>query len=411
MTREAEQSVLGSMILDNECISLVTEMLTPEMFMDATHRTIFTGVVDLSDQGIDIDIVQVRNLGVDAQVAVAICEVVPHAASVEHYAKIVIDSYKVSMLRSLAKEIENIAHTDIKPDDMIAQVQGMVTKHTDHDDSKVVDSVADIAKTISFEKGGAKRIPTGVTAIDEIIIGICKTDYVIVAGRPGMGKTSLLLDIAVNMSWYNGFPAAFYTCEMSPKQLVSRMASARCEVPLFRIEKGYATPVEKDNMYEAARQMETCPLYIKKTGGITPMGLKRKISADKRKYGIKAAFVDYLQLLQPDQASRSQYEDITSISRAIKQVVIQTGVPIIMGSQLKRTEHAKKPTMTDFRGSGAIEEDADIIIALHRDSYYTPDEPDELAEAIILKGRHFGSGKADLRFIGSLTHFVDRGGV
>jgi len=404
----AEQAVLGSMMLDNDCISAVCEILIAEMFQDLTHRMAFDGMVKLNDTGTPIDFVQVKNLGVPADQVVLIAESVPSAASAEYYAKIVLDTYKVVQLSNLSNEIKLIVTNEDNPDEKIAQVQKAVTEHTEHEDLKVIDHVADIGKTLSFEKGGSRRIPTGLNGIDDIIIGICKTDYVIIAGRPGMGKTSLLLDIAVNMSWGNGFPVGVYSCEMSKEQLVSRMASARCGVSLYRVEKGHASDDEKAMLYEAVAQMKDCPMYIKSAGGLTPSGLMRKISSDKRKHNIQAAFVDYLQLMQPDGKTRSQYEDITSISRAIKPIIIKTGVPIIMASQLKRIEHAKKPTMTDFRGSGAIEEDTDIIIGLHRDSYYTPDEPDELAEAIILKGRHFGPGKADLRFEGKLTHFTDK---
>ena len=395
-------------MLDNECIPIVCEILCSDMFQDAMHRIAFAGIVKLHDAGTPVDLVQVKNLGLSVPLVRTIAESVPHAASAEYYAKIVLSTYKVIRLKELSTEILRITANDTDPDKMIASVQKSVTEYTEHDDLKEMDHVADIGKTLSFEKGGSRRIPTGLTAIDGIIIGICKTDYMIVAGRPGMGKTSLLLDIAVNMSWGNSFPVAFYSCEMSPEQLVKRMASARSGVPLFRAEKGFADETEKERLYEAVNQMKTCPMYMKSTGGLTPSALRRKISSDKRKYNIQAAFVDYLQLMQPDGRSKSQYEDITQISRSIKPIIMQTGVPIIMASQLKRIEHAKRPTMTDFRGSGAIEEDTDIIIGLHRESYYTPAEPDDKAEAIILKGRHFGTGVAEIKFKGSLTHFSDK---
>lgn len=408
MTREAEQAVLGSMMLDNECISLVCEILHVDMFQDPIHRIVFEGCVRLNDTDTPVDLVQVRNFGIDLHTVEQIAESVPHAASAEYYAKIVLETYKVTRLNELSAKIQAITSSGDTPDAMIAEVQKSVTEHTEHDDLKEIDHVADIGKTLSFEKGGSRRIPTGLKAIDEIVIGVAKTDYVIVAGRPGMGKTSLLLDIAVNMSWGNSFPVAFYSCEMSKEQLVSRMASARCGVPLFKVEKGYASAEEKEMLYEAVRQMQDCPLYMKSTGGLTPSALRRKISSDKRKYNIQAAFVDYLQLMQPDGKTKSQYEDITQISRSIKPIIVQTGVPIVMASQLKRIEHAKKPTMTDFRGSGAIEEDTDVIIGLHRESYYDHEAPDAKDLAIVLKGRHFGTGEAEIVFDGKLTHFKDK---
>ena len=417
MSFEAEKAVLGSMILDSECIPVVCETLQVDMLPDMAHRTIFKAIVKLYDDGTAIDFLTLRdeltragNLqqanGVDYIVHVAEC--VPSAASAEYYAKIVLESYKVIQLKALAQDITRITADTIEPDEMIAKVQKSVTEHTAHEDLKVIDKIGDIAANLSFECNGSRRIPTGFKAIDDIIIGIGKADFVIIAGRPSMGKTSLLLDIAVNMSWHNGFPVGFYSCEMLPEQLAGRMASARSEVSLYRVEKGHASKEEKNLIYEAARQMKDVPLYVKATSGLTPGALKRKILSDKRKYGIKVAFVDYLQLMQPDGKIGKEYENITNISRAIKPIILQTGVSVIMASQLRRTEHAKRPTMTDFRGSGAIEEDAEIIIGLHRPSYYTPEDPDNEAEAIILKGKHFGTGVAKLEFEGKLTHFRDK---
>lgn len=408
MSFEAEQATLGSMILDNDCISLVSEILFTDMFQDATHRLAFEGMVRLNNAGTPIDAVQVRNLGIPTETARQIAESVPHAASAEYYAKIVLETYKVVQLNKLSDGIRSITTESILPDEMISKVQQLVTERTSHEDLRVIDSVGDIAKTLSFKINGSKRIPTGFKNIDNIIIGVSKADFIIIAGRPSMGKTSLMLDIAVNMSWENGFPTAFYSCEMLPEQLTSRIASARAGISLYKVEKGYAKPEEIELLEEAARQMKDVPIYIKGTSGLTPSALKRKILSDKRKYGIKVAFVDHLHLMYPDGQSGKEYENLTNISKAFKSIIIQTGIPIILGCQLRRTEESKRPTMKDLRGSGAIEQDGDVIIGIHRPSYYTPDEPDPESEAIVLKGKHFGMGKADLLFDGSLTHFRDK---
>lgn len=302
MSFEAEQATLGSMIIDNECIPLICETLCADMFQDVHHRMIFEGIVRLNDGGIAVDLLQVRNLGVSATVAVQIGESVPSAASAEYYAKIVLESYKVTQLKALSEDIKRITADTIEPDEMIAKVQKSVTERTEHEDAKVIDKVGDIAAGLSFECNGSKRIPTGFKDIDNIIIGIGKADFVIVAGRPSMGKTSLMVDISVNMSWYNGFPTAFYSCEMTPEQIAGRIASARSEVSLYRAEKGYADETEKELLYEAARQMKDVPIYIKQTSGLTPSALRRRILSDKRKYGIKVAFVDHLHLMFPGRA-------------------------------------------------------------------------------------------------------------
>lgn len=409
---EAQAAVLGSMVLSQECIAEVADKLNVDMFSTVGLKYIWKALLSLDDKQIKIDLLILKNElgdklseigGIDYVIKVV--ETVPHAASVDYYSDIVLEYYRKAEIAKLGPQIDRIATSDVGVEVMYSEIAKAVETATVASDKKVVEHVGDVAKGIKFEEGGSNRIPTGYQAIDNIIVGLVESDLLILAGRPGMGKTALMADIASSMSWTRKIPTAFYSCEMRPEQIVRRMASARCRVPLYSVEKGYASQDQRDMLYEAAKQMQDCPMYIKAAGGLTPSILKRRIMQDKRRYGIKAVFVDYLQLLRPDGGSRGQYEDLTSISRAMKQVVISTGVPMILGSQLKRTEDAKKPSLSDLRGSGAIEEDADIVLAIHRPSYWTPTQPDSEAYGYILKGRHFGTGVAPLQFTGNLTHF------
>ena len=410
MNLEAEQAVIASFIMDNECVALVSDVLTPDMFLDIRNRKMYEDCLALVDDGKPITTLLLRDKGTSAQYIGVIHDAACSSATVEWQAGLVLDAYKKSEISILGAEITRIA-TGINPaDDMLSDVAKAVDARTQHDTSKELDHVGDIAKTVSFEPGGSNRIPTGFKDIDSIIVGLYETDYLVIGGRPGIGKTSIMVDMATNMSWGQGIPTAFYSCEMSTETIVKRMASARCGVSLYAAEMGFATKEQIEMLYEAANQMKDCPIYIKKTASLTPSGLKRKIASDMRKYGIKAAFVDYIQIMQPERQC-SRYERITEISEGLKLIPVSLGVPIVVGSQLNRSidkRDCKRPTLTDFRDSGAIEEHATIVIGLHRESYYTPDTPDDHAEAIILKGRDFGTGKADLSFNGKLTHFTDK---
>jgi len=408
MSKEAELSVLCSMILKNEAIGVVGEKLTSKMFTNQYNRDVFDKMMELDAKGIPVDEVQLQTINVPMKYIADLFDYEPHGESAEYHADIVLESYRKAEVKRLAQDLAAITSGSGTASDWIVEADKAFRDRTEFNEAEK-EHVADIVETVKFGKDGSNRIPTGFNGIDDTILGVDITDYVIIAGRPGMGKTSLMVDILTDISGIRGIPASFYSCEMSPQQIVKRMCSAISGVPLFRVESKNAYPLEDDvpKLEQASRQISTCPMYIKSAGGISPSRLKRMIANDRRKYGVKIAFVDHLHLMRADKPTGSGYQDLTSISRAVKQIVLETGVPIIMGCQLSRTEEAKEPRLTDLRGTGAIEEDADIVIGIHRPSYWTM-EPDIDAEFHILKGRHFGTGVGEAEFHGQITSFQDK---
>ena len=409
---EATQATLGSMIVDNDCIAEIADKLTLDMFPEIEDRQIWTAILALHDEGSAVDLLTLRDkIGkgvIDIPYVIKVCESMPSSASVGHYSDIVVEDYRSDEVTRLGEDVTRISQSEETASDKLVLVDKAFRSRTEFDKAED-DHIGDIAGKVVFGKDGSSRIPVGLNAIDNIIIGAEPTDYIVVAGRPGMGKTSLMVDICTSMSGIRGIPVSLYSCEMSPQQIVKRMCSALSGVPLFRVESANGFPLSDDieNLNKAAKQISSCPMYIKATGGITPSRLKRMIANDKRKYGIQMAFVDHLHLMRADKPTGNGYQDLTSISRTTKQIVLETGVPIIMGCQLSRTEEAKEPRLMDIRGTGAIEEDADIVIAIHRPSYWT-NEPDTEAWFHVLKGRHFGTGVGEAEFHGNVTSFCDK---
>lgn len=408
---EAYEAVLGSMILDNDCIVEVAEKVTSDMFPDMNLRNIWNAIISLNDRNMVADDVTIKaEMGDnwDRDAFVSTMESVCHASSANHYAGIVLEAHRKVEVTSLAGDVTRITSGDGTASEWITEINEACKQRLEFDED-IDEQIGDVAKELTFDPKDSNMLPTGFNAIDDTIIGMKTTDYVVIAGRPGMGKTSLMVDIATDLGGVRGIPVSFYSCEMSPSQIAKRMCSAISRVPLFRVESPNSIPLDTDrpNLLAAAKQLEHCKMYIKSAGGITPSKLKRMVSNDIRKYGIKVAFVDHLHLMRADKPTGNGYQDLTSISRSIKQIALEVGVPIVMGCQLSRTEEAKEPKLQDVRGTGAIEEDADLVIAIHRPCYWTGIKDNE-AFFYILKGRHFGEGVGEAEFHGELTSFSDK---
>ena len=408
------EAILGAMIIDPACIAEVANKLDAKMFPDHRHRLIWNAVLELDDDNSPVNLLTLRDkLGNDLDRAggvnylVNISELVLHGEANDYYCDAILEAYRKAEIRNYADDARRIASMELSSSEMTVELDKAFRKRTEVEE-KEEEGVGKIAECVEFGKqtGG---LVTGFDAIDDVIVRIHKTDYVVIAGRPGMGKTSLMTNIATNLACVNGVPVSFYSCEMSPQQIVKRMCSAISEVPLKRVESRYgmALPDDIPNLKKAARQLSSCPMYIKSAGGITPSRLKRSLLADVRRYGVKLAMVDHLHLMKPDKGTGNGYQDLTNISRSVKQVSLEVGIPLIMGCQLSRTEEAKEPKLMDIRGTGAIEEDADVVIGIHRPSYWLGDHGCE-AHAITLKGRHFGTGRGELDFSGELTSFFNK---
>ena len=403
MTQEAEMAVLGSMILDNECICLVADMLTAEMFFDPAYQKMFSDIIALNDTGKPVDMLAVRHKGNETALIVRVSESVPHAASAEYYASIVIESYTLLKYRNFGQKIERICTSPAEHNDKLAEIEKEY-REINAKGEVSIKHIRDIP--VSFEESKEEHLATQFIELNKIVIGFKKTDMIVIGGRPGMGKTSLMLDFVTHYGMNNKIPVAFFSLEMTAEQLKQRLVCTRCEIPLKTAKQGFATTEQMDMIYESEKQFNDSEIFIEKTAGLTPSKLKHKMAKCKRLYGTKVVFVDYLQIMRSD-VRGSNYEMKTDISRSIKEIAVDLEIPIIIGSQLNRSvdnRDDKHPRLSDFRDTGAIEEDADLIMTLYRPSWYTKSHAEE-TDLDVLKGREFGTGRVELKFNANLTHF------
>ena len=429
---EAEAAVLGSMILDRECIGSVVEILQSDAFSRTEHRLIYEGLLRLYEANNSIDLVLLRdNLkkhdtldavgGVDYLVKVA--ESVPSAANSEYYANIVREK---AMLRELARTCAEVMQEACdEAGDVGEKIDQAEQKIFAVTEKKITGTVMPIKSLITqaFEAIDARKgshitgLPTGFEELDQLLCGLQNGELIIVAGRPSMGKTSFALNIAEHLAANESIATVIFSLEMGRQQLVERILCSRSEVDAQLVRKGMISTEQLSKLTAAGGELFEKPMYIDDSPGLTPMMIRAKCRRLKSQYDIQAVFIDYMQLMSLGGRVESRQQEISTISRQLKSLARELEVPVVVLSQLNRAAEGReghRPRMSDLRESGSIEQDADVIILLHRESYYHKGEsewedqnPDKIntAEAIVAKQRNGPTDTVELIFDGRLTRF------
>ena len=424
---EAEAAVLGSMILDRECIGQVVERLTGEAFSRAENRMLFDALVALYEANSQIDLVLLRNEltrrdqlksagGVDYLVRVA--ESVPSAANVEYYVKIV---HEKAMLRDLARASQDIWQEACEESGDVGvkldQAEQRIFAVTER---KITGSAVPIRNllTETFESIGARDgthvtgLPTGFTELDQLLCGLHKGEMIIVAGRPSMGKTSFALNLAEHIGADENKPVVIFSLEMSRQQLVERILCSRAKVDAHQVRKGMMSTEQHAELVCVGGDLGEKPIFIDDTPGLTPLVMRAKCRRLKSQYNIQCVFMDYMQLMDLGIPSESRQQEISTISRYLKSLAREIEVPVVVLSQLNRSPEGRedhRPRMSDLRESGSIEQDADVVLLLHREDYYGKGkekyEETNTAEVIVAKQRNGPTDTIKLYFDGRYTRF------
>ncbi|MBN1818018.1 MAG: replicative DNA helicase [Sedimentisphaerales bacterium] len=427
---EAEAAVLGSMVLDRECIGLVIQILTAESFYRPEHRMIFESLVALYERNSDIDLVLLRNElrtrkqleevgGVDYLVQVA--ESVPSAASAEYYARIVHDKSLLRQLVHASNEILNDAYDEGGPvaeklDAAERRIFSVTEKKISGSATPIKNLLTEAFESIESRKGNLTGLPTGFYELNDKLCGLQKGEMIIIAARPSMGKTSLAMNMAEHIGADNDLPVALFSLEMSKRQLVERLLCSRSHIDAQLVRRGTLSTEQFEELTKAGSELFEKPIYIDDTPGATPLEIRAKCRRLKSQYDIQCVFIDYLQLMSVGGRIESRQQEVSAISRDLKALARELEVPVVVLSQLNRAAEGReghRPRMSDLRDSGSIEQDADVILLLHRESYYhrgDPDYPQEgpdanKAEVIIAKQRNGPTGIVELIFDGSITRF------
>jgi replicative DNA helicase len=424
---EAEQSVLGGVLLDNKVLDGVTETLKPEHFYKSAHQKIYSAMLEMSHKGDPIDLItlnnylkekgQLENVG-DTDYIAFLSSTIPTAANVEYYANIVRDKAMFRKFISAGTEIAQMAYKEDDLAELTDHAQKITLSIAQQDaKSKIKPVSAIIGKTFkNIEEVYEKKvttigIPTGFMDLDDMTSGLKRANLIVLAGRPSMGKTACALNIARNVSIDTATPktTAIFTLEMSEEEIMVCLLSTHSEVNSQSIESGRLTESEWSRLTETAGDLSEAPIYIDDTQAITALQIRTRCRRLKAEKGLDLVIVDYMQLMSGKGENREQ--EISGISRALKGLAKELDVPVIAISQLNRQLEQrpnKRPRMSDLRESGAIEQDADLIIFVYRDEVYNEKTADRgVAELIIAKQRKGPVGKVKLLFKKEYTKFHD----
>ena len=427
---EAEQSVLGAILLDNSALTTTLELLDYDDFYKDSHRRIFLSMTDLFDKNEPIDIITLtdhlkRKNDLDAVggtgYLTALVSMVPTSANIRYHCRIVREK---AMMRGLIRSVTDIASNvydgELDAEELMDFAEKTVfdlsekrikasfvtLKEVIKDSFQMIEQLYDKKETIT-------GVPSGFKELDELTTGFQRSDLIIVGGRPSMGKTAFSLNIAQHVGVNMNEPVAIFSLEMSKEQLAFRMLCSEAMVDSNSIRKGFIKKDDWHHLTGAASKLAASPIFIDDTSGMSVLEMRAKARRLKAEHGLSLVVVDYLQLMRGRGNAERREQEISEISRSLKGLAKELRVPVIALSQLNRGVETrggnKKPTLADLRESGAIEQDADVIIFLYRDEVYNKDNPDNKnkAEIIVAKQRNGPTDTLTLSFLSHCTRFMD----
>jgi replicative DNA helicase len=428
---EAERSVLGAVLLDNRQIHKAQELLTSDTFYGQRHRLIFRALEGLAESGTALDLVTLRDEleragSLEASGGIAyiatLVDGTARSANVEHYAKIVKEK---AILRDLIRASQQILASAVRADGSADAVLDEAEKaifHVAEDRLRagflsmrtVGERSIKMIEDLTHRREPITGIPSGFLQLDEWTAGLQPSDLVILAARPSMGKTTLALNVAAHAAMRHGRTVGVFSLEMSHQQLFSRMLCSEARIDAHRLRTGRINKEEWDRIIKSYAELSETPIFIDDTPGATITEMRAKSRRLKLERGLDLLIVDYLQLMQGRGRYESRQQEISEISRSLKEMAKELHIPVLALSQLSRAPEQrgtgdKRPQLSDLRESGAIEQDADVVLFLFREEIYKKDDPDlkGKAELIIGKQRNGPTGTVDLHFIREFTTFVN----
>jgi replicative DNA helicase len=433
---DLEGAVLGAIMLERDAIHTVLDILTPESFYQEAHQKIFSAAIDLTSREKPIDLLtiteelkkreQLEAVGGATYIS-QLTSRVGSAAHLEYHARIIAQKYIQRELIRVSSEIQTRSYDettdvddllDFSERELLNIAEGNIKKET----VKINKLISEALKQI--EEAGKRDdslsgIPSGYSQIDRLTSGWQRSDLIIIAARPSMGKTAFVLSMARNIAVDHKRPIAFFSLEMSSIQLVNRLIVAETQLPSDKIRNGRLENYQWEQLEYKIKDLEQAPIYIDDTPAISIFELRAKTRRLKQKYDIQAVVIDYLQLMTSGQGgnSGSREQEVSNISRSLKSIAKELNIPVIALSQLNRSVEMrsgnKRPQLSDLRESGAIEQDADLVLFIHRPEYYGLDTDEDgnslkgIAEIIVAKHRNGPVGDVQLKFIRDFAKFSD----
>lgn len=427
-SKEAEQSVLGSMIIDKEAIYAAAELLTDQDFYSTAHQKIFSGIISLSEKGEPVDLVTLseelqqnqclEDVG-GRSYLVTLANAVPTAANVQYHSQIVREK---AILRALIQAATGIVSrsfdTPANVDEFLDEAEQLIFeigrrgKHQGFASLKdVLVQAFDSIEKLYDEKKGVTGLATGFADLDRITSGLQKSDLIVIAARPSMGKTTLALNMTQQIAVKEKMPTAFFSMEMSKEQLAQRLLCSEAQIDAQNMRRGFLSQDEWHKLTRAVGPLSESPLYIDDSATLSVMEVRAKARRLKAEKGLQAIFVDYLQLMRGFSRFESRQQELSEISRALKALAKELSVPVVALSQLSRAVEKRpdrRPILSDLMESGGIEANADLVMFIYREAYYTKDtEKGNIAEISIAKQRNGPTGMLELYFLDRFTKFAN----
>jgi replicative DNA helicase len=426
---EAEQAVLGAIFLEPHAIVTASEILEPQDFYRASHEKIFEAMLTLSNKGEPIDLVTVTTLLANKQILDDIGGVsylsdiansVPTAANIEYYARIVEEKSTLRRLISVATNIVKTSYSEEDIEEVLDEAEKSILSVSNKKNAGKFKSIKDVLidvydniEMLHNRKSEVTGIPTGFRDLDKITSGFQRNDLIIIAARPSVGKTAFALNIAQNVAIQGGATVAIFSLEMGADQLVMRMLCAEGNIDAQRLRTGKLETEDWGKLTMAMGSLSNANIFIDDTPSIKVSEIRSKCRRLQQEHGLDMILIDYLQLIQGSgKRGENRQQEVSEISRQLKQLARELHVPLIALSQLSRSveqRQDKRPMMSDIRESGSIEQDADIVGFLYRDDYYNREDSEKknIIEIIIAKQRNGPVGNVELAFVKEYNKFVD----
>jgi len=425
-SEEAEMAVLGSMLLEESATSQAIEFLEESFFYKESHKKIYGAIIELYDHNKAVDLLTVTELlkkkkeldeiGGASYIA-SLTETVPTAANIKHYAKIVKEKYVFrSLITTGTKIVSDAYKADGNAEELLDASEKMIfeitSRKTDSSASPIKEIVKNSIEAIDSlyqRKENVTGVPTGFHEFDIMTAGFQPSDLIIVAGRPSMGKSALATCIAEHAGIVENIPTVLFSLEMSKEQLTQRMLCSHAKVEFHKVRTGFLSQSDWPKLTNAAGKLAESPIFIDDTPSISALELRAKARRLKSQHDIGLVVVDYLQLMRSTTNIDNRQQEISEISRSLKALAREINAPVIAISQLSRAVEARadrRPQLSDLRESGAIEQDADLVVLLLREEYYAPTPENQgIAEIIVAKQRNGPVGSINLTFLKEYTRF------
>ena len=423
---DAEMAVLGSMLIEEEAINEAVELIDADCFYKSAHQKIFASILRLSSKNKAVDLItlteelrkseELDEIG-GVSYLTMLANAVPTSANIKHYARIVKEK---SILRSLINSATQIVTSAYEPevnvDEALDKAESLIFEISDRRvEGNIIslkEMIKDSIETIDRlyqKKAHVTGVPTGFIDFDMQTAGLQQSDLIVIAGRPSMGKSAFAISIAEYVGVVEHLPVAVFSLEMAKEQLVQRLLCSHARVDVHKVRSGYFAPSDWPKLTAAAGKLSEAPIFIDDTPAISIMELRAKARRLKAHHDIKLMFVDYLQLMRSSRSAENRQQEISDISRSLKALARELNIPLVAISQLSRAVESRqdhRPQLSDLRESGAIEQDADVVVLLLREEYYNPTmENKGVSEVIIAKQRNGPVGSLKLSFIKEYARF------